>query len=344
MDPIETNITGIFATLDRWQVYLSIRWKKNTNRRTLILLIIFGCAFAYIYLNAYRPPENFPVQKLITVPAGLSVRGISEVLEKDGVVRSALMFRVMTTLLGHEHDLRAGDYVFKKPQDVFHVARIVGIGAFGLEPIKITIPEGIDASEMAPIFAAQLEHFDSENFLAKSKSLEGFLFPDTYFFLPNATESTVIEAMRQDFDLHIINLEPQIEAFGRPLEDDVIMASIVEHEANNLEDRRMVAGVLWNRIARGMPLQSDVTLIYVLKKYDSQLTFADLKDSTPYNTYTHKGLPPGPIDSPGLSSILAAITPTKSKNLFYMADRSGVTHYCETFACQLANEQAYLSK
>jgi UPF0755 protein len=195
---------------------------------------------------------------------------------------------------------------------------------------------------MATIFSIELQDFNAQDFLAQAQPLEGYLFPDTYFFLPNATAGIVIQAMQQDFNLQIATIEPQIEAFGKPLSQDVIMASIVEKEANNTQDRRMIAGVLWNRIGKGMPLQVDVTLQYTLPIADSQLTLSELQSDTPYNTYTHSGLPPGPIDSPSLDSLLAAVTPIKSNYLYYLADKNGVTHYCKTFTCQEANEREYL--
>ncbi len=332
------------AYLDDLQERLSARWRENANRRTIIIILILGLLSIYTYLYLIRPPDQFPLQKIITVPSGESGKVVSEILEEDGVVRSALMFRIMATLLGHERDLHAGDYIFTEPLDVFHVARTIGIGAYGLEPLKIRIPEGATVREMATVFSIELQDFNAQNFLVQAEPLEGYLFPDTYFFLPNATENTVIEAMRQDFDVHEATIETQVEAFGRPLSDDVTMASIVEREASNTQDRRMIAGVLWNRIARGMPLQTDVTLQYTLPIADSQLTLSDLQSGSPYNTYTHKGLPPGPIGSPSLDSLLAAVTPIKSNYLYYLADNSGVTHYCAAFVCQLANEREYLGK
>lgn len=330
------------AYLDRLQNRLSERWRENANRRTLIIIILIGALSIYSYLYLIRPPDNFPLQKLVNIPAGESSKQVSELLQEDGIVRSAIVFRLMALIQGYDRDLHAGDYLFTEPLDVFHVARTVGIGAYGLLPLKIRIPEGATVRQMATIFSIELQDFNAQNFLAEAEPLEGYLFPDTYFFLPNANENTVIEAMRQDFDLHEATIQTQVEAFGKPLSDDVIMASIVEREASNTKDRQMIAGVLWNRIARNMPLQADVTLQYTLPKPDSQLTFADLANDSPYNTYVYPGLPPGPIGSPSLDSLLAAVTPTKSNYLYYLADSSGVTHYCATFACQQANEREYL--
>jgi UPF0755 protein len=343
-NPGDNPIRRALAYLDDIQHRLSGRWRENANRRTLLLIILIGLMAIYAYLYLIRPPDQFPLQRIVTIPTGESSRQIGETLQADGIVRSAIMFRLMALIQGHDRDLHAGDYIFAEPLDVFHVARVIGIGAYGLLPLKIRIPEGATVRQMATIFSIELQDFNAENFLAEATPLEGYLFPDTYFFLPNANENTVIEAMQQDFDLHEATIETQVEAFGHPLSEDVIMASIIEREANDTADRQMIAGVLWNRIARGMPLQSDVTLQYTLPKADSQLTMADLQSSSPYNTYVNKGLPPGPIGSPSLDSLLAAVTPTKSDYLYYLADKNGVTYYCATFACQEANEREYLGK
>jgi UPF0755 protein len=344
-DDIPDNaIARSLAYLDGLQEKLSARWRENANRRSILIILLLGAISIYSYLYLIQPPDQFPLQRIITIPAGESSKQVSELLQEDGVVRSAVVFRLMAVLQGYDRSLHAGDYIFTEPLDVFHVARTVGIGAYGLLPLKIRIPEGATIRMMATIFSIELQNFNAQNFLTEAAPLEGYLFPDTYFFLPNANENTVIEAMRQDFDLHEATIQTQVEAFGKPLSDDVIMASILEREASNTKDRQMIAGVLWNRIARNMPLQADVTLQYTLPKADSQLTFADLASDSPYNTYVHTGLPPGPIGSPSLDSLLAAVTPTKSNYLYYLADRNGVTHYCATFACQQANEREYLGK
>ncbi|HUO55994.1 MAG TPA: endolytic transglycosylase MltG [Candidatus Paceibacterota bacterium] len=344
MQPFIETLKTYFATLDHWEKSLSARWRENANRRTLIIGIILVIGVLWFYLYVFRPPDNFPIRKVVTLPTGVSGKQVSEILQEDGVVRSALGFRIVATLEGHERTLHAGDYLFTEPENIFAVARTIGTGAFGLQPFKIRIPEGSNTRQMATIFSIELPDFNAQNFLSDAVPLEGYLFPDTYFFLPNATESSVIETMRQDFNTHLATIEPQIEAFGKPLSQDIIMASILEEEAGTTEDRRMIAGVLWNRIARGMPLQADVTLQYTLPKADSQLTRSDLANDSPYNTYTHPGLPPGPIDSPSLDSILAAVTPIKSNYLYYLADKNGVTHYCSSYACQAANEAEYLGK
>ena len=122
------------------------------------------------------------------------------------------------------------------------------------------------------------------------------------------------------------------------------MASILEREAHDLEDRRMIADVLWRRLELGMPLQVDATFLYTLGKTTFDLTDADLEGDDPYNTYVNKGLPPGPIGSPSLESILAAVTPIKSDYLYYLADKNNVTYYSETYEEHLQKKRKYLGR
>lgn len=326
---------------DRWHLFQD-NWRLHANRRTLLIIVVCGALAMYLYVDIVQPPETFPVDKLVTVDSGESLVEISNTLQENGVVRSAAAFRVVAVILGKGREMRAGDYLFKEPLDLVSVARRISIGAFGLEPIRVRIPEGATTREMAVIFGVRLERFNQANFLAQAQPLEGYLFPDTYYFLPNATENTVIQAMRQDFDSHEAMIDEQIQASGHSLTDIVTMASILEREANNTEDRRMIAGVLWNRIGKGMALQVDATFLYTLGKGSFDLTKRDLMSDTPYNTYTHKGLPPGPIGSPSLDSLLAAATPIKSKYLFYLADSDGVTHYSVTYQQHLDKKVQYI--
>jgi UPF0755 protein len=171
--------------------------------------------------------------------------------------------------------------------------------------------------------------------------MEGYLFPDTYFFLPNATEDTVIQTMRQNFDAHIATVQADIDASGKPLSEIITLASIIEREARNPEERRKISSVLWNRLKKDMALQVDVTFLYTIGKGTFELTKDDLASDSPYNTYINKGLPPTPIGSPSLDAIVAAAVPAKTDYLFFMADLRGVTHFCKTHSCHQANKLRY---
>lgn len=338
----EHDLENFFATSDEIQHELSEKWRLHANRRTILIALTAGALALFAYLYVIRPPDNFPLQQLVTIPSGASLREIGDTLEQNGVVRSSRAFRVLTIALGDARRLQAGDYVFKEPKDLFAVARAVAHGAFGLELESIRIPEGATTRSMAIIYDSKLLRFDPKKFLALAQPEEGFLFPDTYYFYPNATEELVVETMRQTFDQKTADLQRDIASSSRQLRDVVIMASIIEREASKSSDRHKIAGVLYNRIAKGMPLQVDVTFLYTLGKNTFQLTLEDLRSDNPYNTYVHKGLPPGPIGSPSLDSLHAAVHPEKSNNLFYLADRSGVTHFSRTYEEHLAKKRLYL--
>ncbi|OGG53213.1 hypothetical protein A2851_02790 [Candidatus Kaiserbacteria bacterium RIFCSPHIGHO2_01_FULL_53_29] len=341
MQSLQQLLERLFDTGHRWLTEASERWRIHTNRRTIIILAIVGSLAIYVYVAAVAPPENFPVDRLVSVESGQALKDVATNLQEKGVVRSSLMLRVVVTLMGDERSVHAGDYLFKEPKDVFAIGRALALGAYGLEPQRIRIPEGATTKEMALIFARSLERFNADNFLAQAKPQEGFLFPDTYFFMPNATEDTAIQALRQNFDQHVTTIQGEIASSTHSLSEIVTMASILEREAYNTHDRRMISGVLWNRLARGMPLQVDVTFIYTLGKGTFQLTMKDLVSDSPYNTYRYKGLPPTAIGSPSLDSLRAAATPIKNDYLYFLADHRGVTHFCKNYACQLANKAKY---
>jgi UPF0755 protein len=342
MKKISDIIRAFFEWIDREYHSFQTSWQYRVNIRTILFLLFVSSLATWGYLVLFVAPDQFPSKVLITVPPGASASDIGAILQDQHVIRSGFTFRVIEKMLGSSSSLHAGDYIFKEPENVLAVARAIAIGAYGLEPLHIKIPEGDTVRQMAEIYAAQLPRFNKASFLTQAIPNEGFLFPDTYYFLPNVTETTVIAAMKQNFDVHMQKIQPQITASNHSLEEIVTMASIVEKEADTDHDRRMVAGVLWNRIAKGMPLQSDIPIMYVTGKYDSRLTLADLKNPSPYNTYVHKGLPIGPVNNPSISAILAAADPIKSDYLFYLSDRYNVTYYSKTYAQHLQYKALYI--
>ena len=321
---------------------LSTHWRTNANRRTIIILSVIGGVLLFSYLLFVRPPSAFPKGELIEISEGMSLSEIAVSLKNEHVVRSSLLLQAAVYLLGYERGVQFGDYLFKEPRGVFSIARAIGIGAHGLEPFRIRVSEGASTAEIALIFADRLKRFNEESFLKDALPMEGYLFPDTYFFLPNADETLVLRTLRQNFETHIAEIKPSINAFGKPLKDIVIMASILERETHDSEDRRMIAGVLWKRLERGMLLQVDATFRYTLGKGTFDLTGEDLESDDPYNTYVHKGLPPSPIGSPSLDSLLATVTPIESDYWFYLADENNVTYFSETYEEHLQKKRMYL--
>jgi UPF0755 protein len=210
-----------------------------------------------------------------------------------------------------------------------------------LTPVRMTFFEGLTAKQMGDLLDKKVPDFDAATFETLGQQKEGYLFPDTYYVLPGEDPVVLLGAMQHNFDNHVLAASTSIQKFGKPLASVIIMASLLEREAPDLHDRQIIAGILWRRIALGMPLQVDAVFPYILNKPGSQLTKADLGVDSPYNTYTHLGLPPGPIANPGLTSITAAVTPIKTSYLYYLSDKQGNFHYCATYACQLANVQKY---
>lgn len=321
----------------------ALNWKEHANHRSLLLIVIVGCFVLVTYEAFVAPPSEFPLGKLVSVPEGTTAREIGTLLAAQGVVRSDVALSIAVTVLGADRGVRAGDYLFKEPKTLFAVARAITTGAFGLEPIRIRVPEGATVAQMSELFDGLLERFDKEEFLARATPEEGFLFPDTYFFLPNANAEVVFETMRQNFDTNIASLAGEIETFGKPLREVVIMASLLEKEAFNHTDRQKIAGVLWRRLKIGMPLQVDAAFLYSLGRTTFDLTTEDLTNKDdPYNTYVNKGLPPSPIGTPSLSSLRAAVSPIDEGFLFYLADRNYITHFSKTYEEHLRKKRLYL--
>lgn len=322
-------------SLDALQHLPSGNW-----RTVLIILIVSGLGWL-IYATTITPPADFPTAELVEVAEGASLPVLAADLKEKNVVRSATMLRLVVTVLGRDTGVRAGDYLFKEPRTVFEVARAITTGAFGLEPERITIPEGSTVSDMAKILSSRLKRVDETEFVREALPFEGFLFPDTYFFLPNVTTESVITTLRATFDEKIAEIAEDMAESGHSIEDIVIMASLLEKEANNYRDQRMIAGVLWNRLEDDMLLQVDATFLYTIGKGTFELTRADLASDSPYNTYKYKGLPPTAIGNPGLNAIKAVLNPVEHDYYFYLADSDGVTHYSVTHDEHVRKKQIY---
>lgn len=342
MQSFQQSLEQLFDSGSRRLAELSEHWRRHTNRRTILAITFAGVLATTLYVAAIEPPENFPLNTLVSVPSGTSLSDTADSFKALSVVRSAMALKIIMTITGRERDVHAGDYLFKEPENLFSIAHAISVGAYGLDPVRIRIPEGSTSEDMAKIFSFQLERFNEARFLATARRDEGYLFPDTYFFLPNTNDGQVLSTMRDNFDAQIATIQEEIDAFGKPLKEVVIMASLLEREARNPEDRRKISGVLWNRLKRGMLLQVDAAFLYTSGKGTFDLTVKDLQSDSPYNTYKYKGLPPGPIGSPSLDSLLAAVTPIKSDYLYYLADKNSVTHYSKTYEEHLRKKRLYL--
>lgn len=306
-----------------------------------LILFIAGILFVSL-LFLLSPPFAFPVNRSFAIAPGDNLMSVSQELAEQSIVRSPFLFRVFVRLLASEKMLIAGTYFWEQPLAAPAVAWRLTRGAFGIEPVKATLPEGVSVREIALILDKRLPKFDPDEFVLLAAPLEGYLFPDTYFFDPAAAAKTVVDKLRSNFNRRISTIGPQLLSSGVALRDVIIMASLLEKEAHQYDTKRLISGILWKRLIADVPLQVDAVFNYILGKNTFQLTRADLAVDSSYNTYKYTGLPEGPIANPGLESILAAVSPIDSPYWFYLSDREGNTHYARDFEEHKANKQKYL--
>lgn len=305
-----------------------------------IVLVVLVCGTGVHY--GFSAPNDFPSDSIVVIAQGSAAPEVSSTLERAHVVRSAAVLRFILRITGESEHIHSGAYRFTEPESALTVASRISSGSFGIPPIRLTIIEGNTVRDMAVKVADAFPEISASEFLAAGQPYEGYLFPDTYFFPPDASAKSMVGTMRTNFANQTASLSDVVAASGHSLGDIVTMASLVEKEARSSEAKHMVAGILWNRIKKNMPLQVDAVFGYIFGRDTYSPSFADLGVDSPYNTYTHRGLPPGPIDNPGLESIDAALHPTKSDYLFYLTGKDGLMYYAKTYAQQLANQRKYL--
>lgn len=310
--------------------------------RVLPAAFLAGIAIALGYLAAFAAPGTFPAPTIFHVRDGATLSEVSQDLQLSGMVRYARVFELTARAMGGNRRMHAGAYFFPTAQDAITIALRLRDADYELDPVRITVPESATVKDIAGILGKKLAPFNTDGFMALAQSREGYLYPDTYFFFPGQDPAVVVRAMEENFKKRMMPLEEKIRNFGKPLNDVITMASIVEREAYIYRDRRTIAGVLWQRLKIGMPLQVDATFSYVLDKSLTQLTLKDLRTDSPYNTYLNKGLPPTPIGSPSSAAIESVVTPIKTPYLYYLSDRYGVTHYSATYAEHLRKKNLYI--
>lgn len=316
----------------------------NNILKIAAVVVLWAIFFSTLYLFYWRAPKPFPEHALITVERGEPLSQIADSFKQKGIVRSGFWLRALITLWGGEKKVIAGDYYFPQSESVFGVLKMLTYGKFGLIPIKVTIQEGLSAREMAVTLSESLPAFNSEEFIeaVNEANLEGYLFPDTYFFMPNTRANDVILTMRENFERQIQQYQEDILKFEKPLNEVIIMASIIEDESSgSIASKRIVSGILWKRIRLKMPLQVDAPFQYYNGKNSYTLTKDDLKEDHPYNTYLNKGLPPTAINNPGLDSIRAAITPTPTEYLYFSSDKKGNMYYAKDFDGHKLNRELH---
>jgi len=321
----------------------------------LLLALAAGGGWAFMVHRVHAPYRGFTADEIfVDLPNGLSVSGIARRLADEGIVPDTITFRVAASLAGADRRLRAGEYRFSGAESPADVVARLARGDVYTHPI--TFPEGLTIREMAAIFAKSglgtAQDFEAAakditlvaNLDPEATSLEGFLFPDTYPLSRNAGATGAVAAMVAQFD-KAFNADLRAEATAKQMSvrDVVTLASIVEKETAQPDERPLVAAVYANRLKIGMALQCDPTVIYALMRagrWHGNITKQDLQMNSPYNTYKVAGLPPGPIASPGLASLQAAVHPADVNYLYFVSKNDG-TH---VFAASLEEHQKNVAR
>ncbi len=308
--------------------------------------IIISAVFIVIFLTAFFW-NFFPVDpgsaqlQIFEVPYGTSLRQVGSQLHARGIIRSGMAFEIYIRLNSKKRMVKAGRCQLGPGMNLFQIVKELRRGIPG--QIRITVPEGLTSTEVATLFSTK-GLANRDRFLALIKDTqfisgivgeewrgipEGLLFPDTYDFSLNTTEEEIITKMLKRFE-EVFEAEVGVVT---PLQkrEIVIIASIVEKEAKKADERPIIAGVFYNRLRRGYPLQSCATVQYALGKHKERLYYKDLEVSSPYNTYRYSGLPPGPIANPGLASIRASAAPANVDYLYFVAKPDGGHVFSSTY-------------
>ena len=300
--------------------------------------------------KGYSTPEVF-----VEVVPGDSTQIIAERLLTNGVVRDDFSFRFAVWRSGNERGLQAGEYLFNQPLSAMQVVDKIAAGKVHLR--SITFPEGHTIAEMANIFedeafgshAAFIEAARRVELIKdldkQATTLEGYLFPETYALPRDATAEDLVQAMVMQFrGVFDDGLQDLAEDRGMSVRDVVTLASIIQKEASADTEHELVSAVYNNRLRIGMPLQCDPTVIYALVLdglYDGNLTRESLQYDSPYNTYRYPGLPPGPIASPGVAVLRAAIAPADVSYLYFVSRNDGSHEFADTLREHNRNVRRY---
>lgn len=316
--------------------HLSKRW------RFLVLILGIVALVGGSFLFMSNPPRDFTPGTTVTITSGTSVKEAGDLLEQNNIIRSSSLFQFVIKMFLQDRPVIAGEFSFEKSRTLRQVILRVTDGTFGKTQVKLTFPEGVTVREIAAITQKNIPAFNSDEFVAKASSYEGYLFPETYLVFKTLTPDELIQKMNKEYLSRTKKLFPQGSSDKRRESSIIIMASLLEREARNEAEAHIIAGILLKRIEKGVPLQVDAPFMYLLNKTSSQLTVRDLQKDGPYNTYTRKGLPQGPIGNPGMQMIMAALQPQSSAYWYYLHGTDGVIHYAKTYEEHLANKKKYL--
>jgi UPF0755 protein len=309
------------------------RRRRPIVRVIPIILLLAVAAFAYAVFQPFKGSGHGTV--VVDIPQGATASQIGDILHDKGVVDSAFFFGIRARLSGKRSELRSGHITLR--EDMSYGSAIDALTTAPAVPktVKLTIPEGRSRQEIVPIakqvdltgnYLAATNHRPPKGLGAprSARTLEGYLFPATYQLKPGAPAGALVKQQLAAFRDAFGKVDMRYAKHKNLTRYDVlIIASMIEREAQLPRDRPLIAAVIYNRLHRHMPLGIDATLRYELHNWTKPLKVSELQSNTPYNTRTHQGLPPTPIGNPGLSSLQAAAHPARKPYLFYVVKPCG---------------------
>ena len=328
----------------------------------LISLLVLGGLF-YIgglrwWIENSKSVGSDEAEQRFVVPKGYSASQISSRLEEQGLIKSALAFKIFVQVKGLAKKIQAGEYDVSPS---LSLSQLVDKLTHGPNEVWVTIPEGLRREEIVERFIVafglssnQANIFRVE-FLGETEGKEGFLFPETYLFPKTSPASLVAQKLIQTFDIKVDEkVKNDIDKTGYSLDELVTLASMIERETLSSAERPVVAGILIKRLEYDWPLQVDATLQYAIAGEDCEgkaecnwwplLSGESFETSSPYNTYKYTGFPPAPIASPGLTSIKAAVYPEESDYWYYLHSEDGEIHYARTLEEHNRNKRDFLGR
>lgn len=292
--------------------------------------LVTGCFF---YYWTSRPVDSKnDVTQIFVVPPGQPASTIGRRLQQAGLIKSELIFQLLLNRFGLANQLQTGDFRLSPSMDLESIVKTL---AYDTLDYWITFPEGLRVEEYAEKLS-QKSDLDPQDFILTAKPHEGRLFPDTYLIPYNASAEDIVNILLDNFKQK------------SPTQDEstIIIASLIERESRHAQDRTLVSSVLYNRLEINMALQIDATVQYILGRtknwWPKKLNPKDMKVQSPYNTYLHPSLPPGPIANPGLASLKAALKPADTDYLYYVSDSAGYNHYAKDLETHRENIEKYL--
>ena len=306
-------------------------------------MIVLFSSYTYQEIYIAKLP-NSDVKTTFLIKKGEKVKEIANNLERKNLIKSAFLFQIYILIKGEAGKLQAGSYELSSSMNIPKIASYFVSGKTIKE--KITIIEGWDLNDIG-------NYLDKKNIVSKKdfveygikNKLEGYLFPDTYEICPKSNVAEIANKMVVNFNRKLTpKLREEIAKKNKTIAEVITMASLIEKEAKDFNDKKIVSGILWKRLKYGIPLQVDATINYITGKKGLKITKEETKIDSRYNTYKYKGLPPGPICNPGLESIIAAIEPQKSPNLYYLSDSNGKIYFSKTLKEHNIKKDKYIIK